>query len=226
MASILKSISNWFRGKKDDAAEAMADPIRDAKFAIEDSEGRVSDFESKVAQLMAQNKRLQRQREDAKADVEKWTNVAKRAAASGNEADVKKAVEEKVSANKKLVALDSETAANDKTIAGLREQLDRARTKISNAKSNQAVLAARLEGAKVRKELAQASSDFGSSSPLAALDDLDKATQSAETEAEAYEEITANANENLAEKYATSSVEVEDEVAKLMAEAGKTPAAK
>ncbi len=37
MASLFKAIGNMFREKRDNAAKALADPVRDGKFAIEDS---------------------------------------------------------------------------------------------------------------------------------------------------------------------------------------------
>ena len=60
MASLLRSVSNWIRGKRDDAANKLKDPIRDGKFAIEDTEKQIAGFTQRVAALVAQNKRAQR----------------------------------------------------------------------------------------------------------------------------------------------------------------------
>jgi len=84
-----------------------------------------------------------------------------------------------------------------------------------------------MEGAKVRQELAKASSSFDSgASPLAALDNLEREVETLETEAEAWEELStdpaAEAQKSLEDKYGDAgTAEVNDEVAKLMAAAQK-----
>lgn len=220
MASLLKGVRNFFRQKKDEAAEALADPVRDAKFDIADSKKQIADFERKVAQLMATNNQIKRKREAAKDDVKKWTGLAQKAAEAGNKSDVTTAVTKKSAADNEAASYAKEIKANEKIIAGLRSQLDRARGKIAKAESNSAQLAARLEGAKVRKELTNASSGFGDG-PLAALDDLEKAVDAAESEAEAYEDLRDDADDDLEEKYGSGDTNVDDEVAKMMAAAGK-----
>ncbi len=85
-----------------------------------------------------------------------------------------------------------------------------------------AELAARSEGARIRTELAKASSAFNSSeSPLAALDDLQNAVDASEAEAEAWEDLSAEergSTQALEEKYGggVSSIEVEFEELKAL----------
>ncbi len=224
MASIFKSISNWFRGKKDQAAEALSDPIRDGKFAIEDSEKRVRQFQSKVAKFIAVNKQLEREIDTQQREVDKWMTIAKKAAAAGDEADVTQAIEAKQRAEQVLQEKQKQYQRNEQIIEQLRKQVQTAIAKVAKAKSNYSQLVARHEGAQVRKELADAANDFGSEGPLAELDDLQKAVDQEETEAEALEEMaTVSAGPtSLEEKYNTaSSSSVKDEVAILMAQAKK-----
>ena len=100
---------------------------------------------------------------------------------------------------------------------------------MAGAESNLVRLNARLEGAKVRQELAKASSSFaGGDSPLAALDNLEKEVNTVETEAEAWEELSVDATEqsqqSLESKYGSAgSTAVDDEVARLMESAKKKP---
>jgi phage shock protein A len=219
---LLKSIARWFRGQRDQAAEALADPIRDGKFAIEDSEVRVREFQSKVARFMAVNKQLAREIDMHRGEVEKWSTIARKAAQAGNEADVAQAVEAKQRAEQVLGEKQKQFQHNEVIVENLRKQMQRALTKVAKAKSNYAQLVARHEGAQVRKELARAAADFGSEGPLAELDDLQKAVDTEETEAEAYEEIAGAmpAASSLEDKYGgASAASVNDEVARLMAEA-------
>lgn len=219
---LLKAISRWFRGKKDKAAKALADPIRDGRFAIEDSERRVRGFQSKVARFMAVNKQLARDIDIQRREIDKWTNIARKAAAAGNQDDVVQAVEAKQRAEVVLQEKEKQHARNEEIVKQLRKQLQLAMTKVAKARSNYAQLVARHEGAQVRKELAEAAMDFGSEGPLAELDDLQKAVDAEETEAEAIEEMigTSVGATSLEDKYgSSSSSSVNDEVARLMAEA-------
>jgi phage shock protein A len=218
MASLFKAVRNFFREKKDDAAEALSDPVRDAKYDIQDSKKQIEEFERKVAQLMATNNQIKRKQSNAKEEVKKWTGLAQKAAEAGSESDVTTAITKKQAAANEATAYGKEIKANEKIIASLRSQLTRARAKIAKAESGQAQLAARLEGAKVRKELSNASSGFGDG-PLAALDDLEKAVDAAECEADAYDDLHDDAGEDLEEKYGSGDTNVDDEVAKLMASA-------
>lgn len=225
MASFLRAIANWFRGKKDKAAEALSDPIRDGKFAIEDSEKRIKEFQTKVAKFMAVQKQLEREISQQEREVEKWSNIAAKAAKAGNREDVVQAVEAKQRAESVLEEKRKQHAKNEEILRQLRHQVQMTIAKIAKAKSNHTQLVARHEGAKVRKELAQASSDFGTGSgPLAELDDLQKAVDAEEAEAEAFEEMAATSAgpATLEDKYGkASSSSVDDEVARLMAQAGK-----
>ncbi len=226
MPSLFKAMGNWFREKKDEAAESIADPVRDGKYAIEDSKERIAKFTADIARLVAETKRLERQRDEARQEVEKFDAIARRAAAQANEGDVRQAVTLKAQATARLGDLESEVDKNIKLTDALRGQLDEARNEIANAESNITRLAARKEGAKIRSELAKSSTEFNAGdSPLASLKNLEKAVDKDETEAEAWEDIAkgqaASKGENLEKKYSASSGAVDDEVARLLDEAKK-----
>ena len=222
MASLFKAISNVVRGAKDDLAKKIADPVRDGKIAIADSEKQIADFTSKIAKLVAENKRLIKQRDEAAAEVEKFTRIAQKAAQAGNEADVRSALEMKTRADERVLSLTAEVEKSEQLTSMLRDQLGKARAKVAQAKSNMTRMSARVEGAKIRTELAKASSEFGGGkSPLGALDDLEKSVEEQESEAEAWEEMVGaeqqGGAEDLAAKYNTPASALDDEVAKLMA---------
>ena len=189
MASLLKAIKNWGRKRRDDAANALADPVRDGKFAIEDSEKQITQFESQVARLMAENKRIKRNKIEADADVKKFGRSAENALKAGNETAALTLIESQTNAQKIAKQFGAEIKKNQQLIDKLRNQLNKARSKVAQAKSNHVSLSARHEAAKVRKELAQASSGFGEGGPLSALEDLQNAVDADESEAEAYEEL-------------------------------------
>jgi len=220
MASILKSFSNLIRGKSQEMAKKMADPVRDSKLAIQDSEKLIADFTARIAKLIAQNRGMQRDRQEAEADVKKYQGFAEKAVASNIVDDARKALELKTEAQGRLDRFNVDIARNDQLITTLRDQLAKARSKVATAKRNIVGLEARNEGAKIRRELAKASSEFNAgSSPLAALDDLEKEVNATEVEAEAWEEMSGDSgdSQDLESKYGSgSSSDVEDELRKLM----------
>lgn len=221
MSSLIHAFRNWILNKKDQAADAITDPEVDAKIAIEDSERLVNDFESKIADLMAHNKRVAMDVNAAKQDVDKWSNIATKAAAAGNRDDCTVAIKNKAEAAQKQERLQHEVEIADKTIAGLRVQLDATKEKIAHAKDNKEVLSARLKSAEIRKQLTKASTAMDSGGPLAALDTLERKTVECETGADAIEELHGNKEEELANKYSAVNAGVDDEVSKMMAAAGK-----
>lgn len=217
--SLFRAVKNWVRGKQEDMADAMSNVSRDGKFAIEDSEAQIAKFTTKIAQLMAETKRLERQHKEAESDVEKWQRVAQKAAQAQNTDDARDALEKKHSADQRRSELQQQADQNKKLTGILRDQLSNARAKVAKAKSDLTSLNARLEGAKVRKELAKAASDFNAGdSPLAALDDLEKAVMAEETAAESWEELTESNADSLEDKYDTGGdADIDAELAALMA---------
>lgn len=218
MASLWQSIKNFFRGKRDEAAAKLADPVRDAGFAIEDSERVYEDFENSVASLMAQNGRNKSSAAKARADETKWNNISVAAAKAGNREDCEAALKNKNEASLKVKRFEDEIKRNDETIAKLRKQLEEVKSKISAAKSNKDALEARLKGAQIREELLKSASGLSGSGPLAALDDLEKKTNEVESMADAREELAGASQDSLADKYDSGDAELQSEVDRMMSE--------
>jgi len=219
MASLKKGITNWFRGRKDAAAEALKDDVRDGKFAIEDSEKQIIEYRAAVARYMTQNKLFEGQAKSAKDESTKYSRLAKQAVDAGNNEDGREALTTKLQADARHKSLTAQINANKDIIAKQRGIIASSEAKIAQAKSNHAMLSARKEGAKARKALASAQTPFDSdNNPLAALDDLQKSVDTDEAEAEAMEELTGVGESSLEEKYGTGGdAAVDAELEKLMA---------
>ncbi len=221
MTNLMKSLSNMIRKKKDDLAGTISDPVTDGKYAIEDSERQIAEFTEKIAKLIAETRRLIKQRDACDEEIAKFMTIARRAAEKEKEEDVRQAVMMKNKTEERKATLAVEVTKNEGLTDKLRAQLNQARVKIADAKCNLSRLAARMEGAEVRKDLAKASTSFtDSQSPLASLDDLQKAVETKESEAEAWEEISGeeNADKKLEDTYlADGDKAVDNEVAALMA---------
>ncbi len=215
---LFSGLKNFFRGQADKASEALEDVERDSKFAIEDSKTQVAGFQSKIATIMAANKIALRKRNEAEEEVAKLQRMAERAGSDGDADATRALVEKKSAAQRNLDTLTNQVTANEKIIKQLRGQLDGTRTKIANAESNRGRLVAQLEGAKIRKEMAAASSQFAGSSPLASLDKLQTAVEEAEADAEVTEELVGaeDTSSALTEKYGDDANAEDDEIARLL----------
>lgn len=218
MASLFKAIGNMFREKRDNAAKALADPVRDGKFAIEDAKKQIREYTTQVAKLKAETIKQKANHKDALEERKKYERIAGQAGKAGNEDDVRTAVEAIQKWTSSAAELKSQITRNEGVETNLRKQLDAARTKVSRAEQNHQTLAARKKGAEIRKSLAMASQQFAEGQGgLSALDDLEESVRNEEAEAEAFEEMSAPADEtNLADKYGGGDEKTDDMMARYM----------
>ena len=83
MASFFKAVGNMFREKRDHAAKALSDPVRDGKFAIEDSVEQIREFRTEVAKLRKETIKQEAQRKEALLEKKKYDGLTKQAAQQG-----------------------------------------------------------------------------------------------------------------------------------------------
>ena len=208
--SLIKTIVDYFRIKSIKAEDALINPVDQSILAIKDTESQLDKFKNAIAHAMAQNNVLVKQRDNAKANVEKYGNIAT-VAIKTSEDDTRQALVKKSEAQTLFNSLAEQIDANNLLISQQRKQLERSEAKLQSAKNNQAILTARMEGANARKDLASSGVDGGA---LSKLDKLQKAVDNAEGEAAAFEELNHTSDIPLEEKYNTNS-SVEEELAQL-----------
>lgn len=200
---IWTSIKNFFRANRDAAAKKIADPIRDGRYAIKDSEEELKKRKSSLAHYIAENKKILKQMEDAKNDVTRFTrliDLAKNRTGGPIEKDIQELTKSLLSAKSLAVTLKQEYDKNQGLIDGFKTQIDKAEEKIDNAENQFNQLSIRLKSAELREELS--SSDLTDIvTPFTMLDDLAKEVEHRENLAEAKEELSRDTAEEIAEKY-------------------------
>ncbi len=224
---LIPALINLFRRADESAASAISDPVKDGKLAIQDAQKEVDQFLGQIHELMTSTAVMEGQLRDARAEVEKYDMIAKRAAAAGNREDVTAAVSAKQNAMKTFETLSRNVEANRTLERKLRQQLADARQKIAEAEMNRARLSANISGNKLRGNLAKASVEFGGKSKgLAALNQLDEANRREAAKADAWEMLSADTPEakakSLEDKYGGVNASVDAEVEALMS-GGKPP---
>lgn len=212
---LIKTIKDFFRAKSLKAENALINPVDQSELAISDSEKQIDRFKTAIAHAMSQNNILVKQKDQAEGDVQKYTRIAGLAVKGGSDDDARQALTKKNDAQTLFNNLATQIDQNNVLIASQRKQLDRAGAVIIAAKNNQAILAARLEGAHARKDLAKAGDNLGEGGALSKLGNLQKAVDSEEGEANAFEELNHTNDVPLEEKYDASKFSVEDELARL-----------
>lgn len=207
---IWNSIKNFFRARKDDAAKALANPIRDGKYAIKDSEDELNKKRSSLAYYIAENKSLHRKMEAEKSNVEKYTRLVELAKSRGDDRDVEVLTKSLLSAKSLAVTLKKEFDKNEELIKVYKTQIDAAQQKIDNAENSFTQLSIRLKSAELREELT--SSDFTDVvTPFTMLEDLAKTVEEKENLAAAKEELTRDSAEEIAAKYESADAASIDE---------------
>lgn len=197
---IWNSIKNFFRARKDEAAKKIADPIRDGKYAIKDSEDELNKKRSSLAYYIAENKNLHRKMEAEKTNVEKYTRLVELAKSRGDDRDVEVLNKSLLSAKSLAVTLKKEYDKNEELIKGYKAQIDAAQQKIDNAENSFTQLSIRLKSAELREELS--SSDFTDVvTPFTMLEDLANTVEEKENLAAAKEELVKDSAEEIAAKY-------------------------
>ncbi len=210
-----KAIRNSFRERKENAAKAMSDPVRDEKFDIADKKKQISEFTSSLALLCAETKKIEQDIAEASGQKTKFDKYAKSAAAKVKAGDTAKdwtallnQAAGQVSRFGGIVETKREQLDRQKTTeAALRKQLDSARNQIAMREQNLASNAARLKSASITKQLHSAAAGLMDDS--GGPDPLDEQVRQAEAESAAVTDLASTPDSELeaafADTEATSS---------------------
>jgi phage shock protein A len=215
------SLINQIRNIGESLNKLFANPTIDGHFAIIDAEKEIDAFRKQLLTLKTETLLLEKKASDAKADVQKFQNIAAKAAAAKNEEDCRTAVTAKQTAEKKLAALERDIQSNHQIQANAEAQISTAETKINQAKNSEEQAKTRIKTATLRTNLANATDSFNSTSALSQIDALNQEADRAEAEATATEQLTKSTHTekltDLESKYNSTNSSVDDEVAKLFA---------
>jgi phage shock protein A len=224
MGKFWKAIKNTVRKHKDDAAEKLADPVRDGKYAIEDAKKKLAEINSTMAKYSASIKKNERKLDTELADIKKYGNLAKKAAAAGNEENVLKCITEKTQAQARADNLKKQIKTDLVYKNKMKNDWQKKNNEVSAAESNHAQLAVRKKMAEARKEFSKGTQGLDSDSCFAEMNKLNDLVEADECEAEALEEMAPSDTlaDMEAEYGAAGDGAVADEVAKMMAAANKS----
>ncbi len=217
---IFARISDVFKANVNDALDKAEDPEKMLKQMVIEMEESVNKATLSVASAIANEKSLKRKLEKASRDVIDWQNKAKHALTAGREDLAKAALEKKAIADRNVVDLEPIYEQAKLTADKMRDQLNKLKNKLEEARSRQSTLIARSQAAKAQKQIAQSFSGVGSDA-FGKFDKFEDKIEKSESEAEAFEQLAGD-NTSLDDEFKqlSSSAEVDSDLLKLKQEMG------
>lgn len=217
-AKIMEANINALLDKAEDPEKMIDQTLRDLQESL-------AEVKKETAGVMAEEKRCRRIVDEKEAAVDKWTDLAKKAVAAGNDGDARTFIGKKQAAETELIEAQKAHALAEDNASKVRQMHDKLVKDIGELNSKRATLKAKVSVAKTQERLNKVTSGSKAAGTMAAMDELesridarlDRANAEAELNQQPVDEADA-----LASKYenGASAGSVDAELAALKAEMG------
>lgn len=218
---IFQRIGDVLKSNINDLIDKAEDPEKMVKQIIIDMQQELNKSTQALGKAASSERIAKKQYDDAARSASEWENRAKTALAAGDEELAKKALENKIKADKDAAAYKEMYDTISQQTETIRTQVEVLKSKLEEAKSRQAMLIARSQMAETQKNLAKSTGGFDSSSASEKFDRMEEKIIQKEAEAQAFAEIAGQNN------YALDSFEklekdskINSELERLKAEMG------
>lgn len=223
---MLTRFSDILKANINELLDRCEDPEKMVDQYLRNAMDDLAEVKRETAAVMAEEKRCKRLMDDAKAEVDRYMNLASRAVAAGNDDDARVLLgrKQKAAAAYETAKATYETAFSN--AEKMREMHDKLVSDIEALRTRKANIKATMAVAKTQSRMTRANDAMtGARGSLAAFDRmeekaqrmLDESTAAAELDADPYDPADA-----LEEKYGSGSDSaVEDELAQLKASLGQ-----
>lgn len=218
---IFERIKDLVKSNINDLIDKAEDPEKMLKQIIIDMEQGLDKSVQGLAETMASEKQMARQRDAAMAQSADWENKAKMALGKGDQELAKKALANKLKSDGNVKQYEQMHATLAAQVQTLRTQVEELKAKIEEARGKQAVLAARAQVADTQKQFAKTMGGTDSKSAFAKMDKMEKKIEQKEAEAQAYTELNGGPAADDPFKAMEQESAVDAELQRLMAEMDK-----
>lgn len=192
---IFKRIGDVLKSNINDLIDKAEDPEKMVKQIIIDMQQELNKSTQALGKAVSSERIAKKQYDDAVRTSAEWENRAKTALAAGDEELAKKALANKVKADKDTAAYKEMYDTISQQTEIIRTQVEVLKAKLEEAKSRQAMLIARSQMADTQKNLAKATGGFDSSSASEKFDRMEEKIMRKEAEAQAFTEIAGQDND-------------------------------
>jgi len=220
--AIFSRLADLLKANINDLIDKAEDPEKMVKQIIIDMEEQLQNAVQGLGSVMASERQMRKQLEEAQAQSKLWEDRAKSALRSSNEELAKQAIDNKLKADESVKQYQKMHTDISSQLNILREQVEILKEKLNEARTRQSMLMARDTVADARKEVSSAIGDLDSSGAFAKMDKMERKIAEKEAQADAEYEISGlNAEQN--DPFANIEKEkaAEDEMARLKEELSK-----
>lgn len=179
---------------------------------------------SETAVVMAEEQRSKRELDECTAEINKMQQYAVKALEAGNEEDARKFLEKKASLTDKQAGLQQAYDLASQNAANMRAMHDKLVKDMQELESRKEMIKGKMAVAKTQERINKMTSGMTGNSSISAFERMESKANAALDKANAMAELNAGPKdsiEDLTAKYASSSSDVEDELAALKASLGQ-----
>ena len=175
---IFQRIGDVLKSNINDLIDKAEDPEKMVKQIIIDMQQELNKSTQALGKAASSERIAKKQYDDAARSASEWENRAKTALAAGDEELAKKALENKIKADKDAAAYKEMYDTISQQTETIRTQVEVLKSKLEEAKSRQAMLIARSQMAETQKNLAKSTGGFDSSSASEKFDRMEEKKKS------------------------------------------------
>ena len=220
--AIFSRLSDLLKANINDLIDRAEDPEKMVKQIIIDMEEQLQNAVQGLGSVMASERQMLKQLEEAQSQSKLWEDRAKSALKSSNEELAKQAIDTKLKADESVNQYQKMHTDISSQLSILREQVEILKKKLNEARTRQTMLMARDTVADARKEVSSAIGDLDSSGAFAKMDKMERKIAEKEAQADAAYEISGlNAEQNDPFANMDKQKVAEDEMARLKKELSK-----
>ena len=220
--AIFSRLSDLLKANINDLIDRAEDPEKMVKQIIIDMEEQLQNAVQGLGSVMASERQMRKQLEEAQTQSKLWEDRAKSALKSSNEDLAKQAIDNKLKADESANQYQKMQTDISSQLDILKEQVEILKKKLIEARTRQTMLVARDTVADARKEVSSAIGGLDSSGAFAKMDKMERKIAEKEAQADAAYDISGlNAEQNDPFTDIEKQKAAEDEMARLKEELSK-----
>ena len=220
--AIFSRLADLLKANINDLIDRAEDPEKMVKQIIIDMEEQLQSAVQGLGSVMASERQMLKQLEEAKVQSKMWEDRAKAALKAANDDLAKQAVDNKIKADENVKQLDKMHTDVSTQLNILKGQVDILKKKLNEARTRQSILMARDTVADARKEVSSAIGNLDSSGAFAKMDKMEKKIAEKEAQADAEYEVSGlSAEQNDPFVDLEKQKAADDEMARLKEELSK-----
>jgi len=223
---IFSRISTLFKSNINDAISKAEDPEKMLNQVVLDMQNQLVEAKKQVAVSIADQKRLEKQRDEQADLAQEWERKAMLAVKAGDENLAREALKRKAEHEGQLAEFGKQAQLQKDSVDKLKDQLRMLNDKIEEAKRKKNILIARQKRAEAQKTIQSTMSGLSDTGAFDTFDRMAKKVDQIEAEAEANTELGGElTGDTLQQKFkALEAGSTDDALADLKVKMGLLPA--